>query len=352
MEDVGELKDYNVNITIPECIKDPVLSGGKYFPLPSNNTKPINYVGGYCVVYPYESRNGIKYAVRCWHAIVLDAQFKAEQIAKKLKEVKLPYFVEFEYVTNGIFATNKTLPIVRMAWVDAENIRNFVTKNITNKPILKRLLENFVDMVSDLHKHNISHGDLQHGNILIKPDGAIVLVDYDSMYIDELKNTKNEIAGLHGFQHPSRRTDTKPSPKADYFSELVIYITLMTVIEKPDIWFKYDCDKDSNDLIFKAEDFDDISKSTAYNEVCAISEDMTKLVVNLKKACQKTHFEELSPLENVLSDLGVRPPGDIDFSELLTTITETKTLPKMPKQEDIDFSSLLDMMKEEKKTNS
>ena len=316
------LTAYNTNITIPTCIKDPVLKDGVCeFQPPPKEDKPVNYVGGYCVVYPFKSKNGKKYAVRCWHSVVLDAQKKSELISKKLKQLNLPYFVEFEYVSEGIFAENETRPIVRMEWVDAKDFRKFVTENISNRQRLERLLENFVEMVKTLHKHNLSHGDLQHGNVLVKPDGDLILVDYDTMYIDELKDIPNDIAGLPGFQHPSRRKDTKPSPKADYFSELIIYITLKAVIEKPEIWTKYNCDKDSPDLIFNSSDFSDISRSKAYNEICSISGDMANLVENLKISCQKAHFDELQPLEEVVGKLGVETiTSTVDVSSMMDKI--------------------------------
>jgi serine/threonine protein kinase len=361
MSETGKLEDFNVAITMPQLIKDPVLAGGHCERLADNS--PRRYTGGYCVVYPYICTNGKKYAIRCWFAKVPDAQYKAEQISRKIQELKLPYFVGFNYVEQGISATGAIRPIVRMDWVEAEDLRAFVTRNIksSNKTMLERLLENFVKMVSLLHKHNISHGDLQHGNILALPDASLKLVDYDSMYIDEVKNTHNEIAGLRGFQHPSRKNDTKPSPKADYFAELVIYITLKVAIECPSLWNKHKCDKDSNDLIFKSSDFDDISRSPAYKEVFAISDDMAKLVTKLKESCQKKHFDELQPLETLIEDLNVttinRP---VDTSGLTTNIIDKRKKvqkdardhkPQRQNPASVDVSNMLEKRKKKQQAN-
>lgn len=318
---IADLDDYITAINIPALVKDPCLRNGHCEI--NTNGSIRRYTGGYCVVFPYISGSGQKYAVRCWFNEVEDAQYKAEVLTKKLKSLKLPYFIDFEYINNGIVAKSP-MPIVRMEWVDAEDFRKFVTNNLHNRTMLERILENFVEMVCTLHKHNISHGDLQHGNILIKPDGRLLLVDYDSMYIDELKHTRNTIAGLPGFQHPSRAKDTKPSPKADYFSELVIYITLKVAIESPELWLRYDCDKESTDLIFKASDFDDISRSKAYNEVYSISPDMAKLVSKLKESCQVGHFEMLKPLEDVINTLGVTTINTENYDSIFDSLKSAK----------------------------
>ena len=94
-------------------------------------------------------------------------------------------------------------------------------------------------MCIDLHKNNISHGDLQHGNILIceNRDGkpTLKLVDYDSLYVPTMgKKFKDSITGLKDYQHPARQTAVHVSShKTDYFSELVIYLSLIAIAENP-----------------------------------------------------------------------------------------------------------------------
>ncbi len=331
---------------IPEFIKDPVLRAGQFNILPLGF--PENYAGGYCVVYPCSTPTG-KYAMRCWHASVEDAQVKAQILSKTLKTLSLPYFVDFEYVAEGIFAGGTIRPITRMNWVEAKDLREYVTDNLNNRSMLERLLENFVEMASTLHKHNLSHGDMQHGNILVKSDGSLLLVDYDTMYAPGMEGLPNSNAGLLGFQHPSRRKDTKLSPKADYFSELVIYVTLKAAIEKPDLWYKYKCHEDSPDLIFHSQDFDDISRSAAYREVSDISDDMAVLVAKLRESCQMAHFEQLHPLEEVIASLGVTTiVPKIDLSEWLDQIDKERAtarqvkIDKMRQVQNVDYSDMLD----------
>ena len=59
-------------------------------------------------------------------------------------------------------------PITRMEWVEGVSLREFIEQNLQNPHIFKVVADEFQKMVSALHKHQIAHGDLQDGNILLK----------------------------------------------------------------------------------------------------------------------------------------------------------------------------------------
>lgn len=108
-----------------------------------------------------------------------------------------------------------------MEWVDGINFKRFVANNIKNPIHIRNFAENFLEMVKILHQNNVSHGDLQHGNIMVRKNGDICLVDYDSLYVPRLINEKDSIKGLPGYQHPNRNKLTQLSPKSDYFQNLL-----------------------------------------------------------------------------------------------------------------------------------
>lgn len=256
MNTLPSCSDYATSICVNELVKAPKLSGG--YPV-TYNGKPIKYVGGFCVVFPYCVGNK-KYAVRCMHSDVLDIMDRSRIISQSLKKLNLPYFVDFEYVENGIATPMGVQPVVIMDWVDAKTLKGYIEDNLTDSDALKELADAFLNMTHDLHKHNISHGDMQHDNIMVKSDGSIVLVDYDSMYVPELDGRPDAICGLSGFQHPARWSNKSLSPKADYFSEMVIYLTLIALAEDPSLWYDLKM-KDSESLLFSKEDID--SKGSA-----------------------------------------------------------------------------------------
>lgn len=98
MVKLPKCSEYVENIEVPQLIKAPSLHGGRVL---KRNDTVIRYVGGFCVVFPFQTANK-KYAVRCWHAQVDNAQKRTRCIAEELQRVQLPYFVGFDYVQEGI----------------------------------------------------------------------------------------------------------------------------------------------------------------------------------------------------------------------------------------------------------
>lgn len=164
---VGEHKDFNDNITVSECIIDPLLKYGQceFQPTPHND-KPVYFVGGYCVVYPFKSYSGKKYAVRCWICELEDIETRTKKISEMLCDYHLPYFVEFTYVEEGIYATGAIRPLVRMEWVEGYKLNEYIYKCKKNPAILYKLTENFLQMVTVLHENRISHGDRSSQSIM------------------------------------------------------------------------------------------------------------------------------------------------------------------------------------------
>lgn len=293
MPTLPSCSDYSTSISVSSLIKAPMLASGK----PElYNGNPVKYAGGFCIVFPYTA-NGRKYAVRCWHAYLEGAEERTKRISKALHDSQLPYFVGFEYVNDGIVTPQGVQPIVVMDWVKAKPLKTYISENINDSSCLNNLADRFAQMVKDLHCHNFSHGDLQHGNIMVKNDGSLVLVDYDSMYVPELDGWTDEISGLAGYQHPARWENKYLSPKADYFSELVIYISLKALAEHPSLWVDLDME-DTDTMLFSAEDI----KSGGSSPIFAVLESSNttrELCATLKDFLRRKSINDLQPLEEI-----------------------------------------------------
>ena len=294
--------DYRAAIASPLSIKDPSLKGGK--PVEQNN-RLMMYTGGFCVVFPFQLVNK-KYAIRCWHVKVHNIRARIRKISKKLSQLQLPYFVEFTFKDKAILTASGLQPIVKMEWVEADNLKKYIAKNRHDKVLMKKLADSFLEMVKVLHKNHISHGDLQHGNILVKKDGSLVLVDYDSMYVPELAGEKEEIKGLPGYQHPARYSNAYVTPYADYFSELVIYLSILALIKMPELWNELKIE-DSEELIFSGKDFVSKGNSPVFKRLLRCNDSLIKsLTKTLIDYCIKNSILDLKPLEEV-----VRPPATL-----------------------------------------
>jgi serine/threonine protein kinase len=226
---------------------------------------------------------------------------RTKLIADELNKVKLPYFVNFEYVQDGLATNFGVQPIVLMDWVEANSLKEYIAKNLSNPDILRRLADSFKTMVGDLHKVNISHGDLQHGNILVRDDGSLILVDYDSMYVPSLNGYKDEIKGLMGYQHPARWKNVYASEKNDYFSELIIYTSIMALSYFPSLWKELKIE-DTETLLFSSEDIKSGGSSYIFRKLESHS-DLKDLSAAIKKALLCDKIEDLLPLEKAVISL-------------------------------------------------
>lgn len=280
-------------------ILDRKLKGGTPRRGPKN--RPMVYSGGFSTVFPIEALSNT-YALRCWIADIGEAETRYKNISVYLKKCRLSYFVDFEYVPEGILVNGIKYPIIRMEWADGDTLCDFINQNLRNAGCLNTAAAEFKTMVETLHSHQISHGDLQDGNILLKRNGAdveIKLIDYDSVFVPALRGQPDEIVGVPAYQHPQRIAGSgAANEKVDYFSELVIYLSLLSLSEKPDLWIQFEAPTEKR-LLFIPEDFKNPDQSNVFRELENLSSDVKHLASKLKEFC-KLSVDQLQPLEAIL----------------------------------------------------
>lgn len=209
---------------------------------------PFCRPGGLCRVYKFQLADGTIKALRIWENIISEAKERSIAISEFLKSHPSKYFVNFECIEDALVIDGKKYPIVLMDWCDGKDMKKYISQCIIDKDYDKihNLAYSFYLLTQELSLMGISHGDLHHENILVLADGALKLIDYDSMYVPALKGYKDECLGYEGYQHPTARNKNEYlQPYTDYFSELVIFLTIYLVSYHPELW---DVDK--------VEDFD------------------------------------------------------------------------------------------------
>jgi serine/threonine protein kinase len=306
MNTLPSCTDYITSIETSQLIKADVLQGGEVV---CKNGKPLRYAGGFCVVFPFIQSSGKKVAVRCWTAHVPDADKRSRCISQSLSKSMLPYFVGFEYIDAGIATTLGVFPIIIMDWVNASPLKVYLKKHLHDSTTLKKLAADFKTMTSDLHGAQFSHGDLQHGNIMISDEGKLFLVDYDSMFVPGLENVTDEIKGLSGYQHPGRKNIKYLTPKADYFSELIIYTSILALAKYPQLWDSLEIE-DTETLLFSQEDIDYPKKSSILRKLKQDSE-LSDCIIAIEKALSVQDIEQLEPLEDAIISESKRMVGGL-----------------------------------------
>ena len=290
------IDEINTSISIPSLIKDSFIRGGTFSVL--ENGYYEMYTGGFSVVFPVIVGDE-KWAFRCWHVTIDKAMERYKVLSVALLSYKLPYFINFHYEERGIVVSGTAYPTIRMKWVKGLNIKDYIGKNLNNSEKLYRLAGRFLTMVRTLHKASIAHGDLQHENIMVNNRGDLVLIDYDSLFIPELKGIADEdiIGGKQDYQHPCRGKNKTASSKLDYFSEVIILLGILGLAKNKTLWGKYHV-ADSDGLLFSKKDYLDIRKSGIYNDLDRLGYPFHELLQVLCSYLECSDINQLEPFDS------------------------------------------------------
>lgn len=300
------ISDILDSVRIPQFIKDDEIQQGDF--LKSNTGNLIHYAGGFTVVFPVTVKDK-KWAFRCWHNDTgIDAP-RMKVLSDAIAESHLKYLCDFKYEDVGIMVKGKPYPTSRMKWVEGKNINDYLLVHQHESARIKKLAKDFLAMTRELHSRHIAHGDLQQGNIMVNEQGEIFLVDYDSMYCPQMGNVPDIIKGKDDFQHPTRRKNSKATEKLDYFSELIIYTSILAISEDARLVAKYNID---DSLLFKSQDYGDIENSNIYQDLTALGGTFPLLMIFLKDYLSRNNLDELEPLD-VLLDRNLKEPEILYF---------------------------------------
>ena len=331
------LLDISNSLKNPDvCIKVSDLKGG-HAVMYKNNI--VSSAGGYCVVYKYQLANGTHKALRVWHkdlSLLPDLPEVAQKVSEKLTELHSPYFVDYKYFDKGILVKGQFFPVVVMDWCEGEDLKDFITSHIDNPIIIKDVANQFMQMVEYFHKNSISHGDLQHGNIRIKKDGKICVLDYDSMYVPSLDGKVEYIKGLPSFQHPTAREKNKNlNPKVDFFSEYVIYLSLLLIAYDPSIWTE-EIKKKDDILLFDIEDLKHINipQSLLFKYRHVNDDKIDWIIKDLQTFLSEDDLNKFKPLEKHGLSLSFLP-GDPSAN------SNSKNIPNTTQKATVDVKSLI-----------
>lgn len=283
--------EYNVAVQNPIIsFTDNDLKSSSAETTPLGLPKP--YSGGFTITYKLSTTQK-SWAVRCFHRDIADLQKRYQVIGDFLVKNNSKYFIEAKYLSDGIKVNGKSFPVIKMHWLEGEPLNIFLSKNYQTKSKVDKLLLDFINLIEELEIYGIAHGDLQHGNIMVKNDN-LFLIDYDGMFFPELKSLKTNEIGHINYQHP-HRTASHYNQCIDRFSAIVIYIGLKAISINPSLWKKYD---NSENILFKSQDFADLQNSNLISDLASISE-INPLIERLIGCCH-LDFDRIPSLKDFL----------------------------------------------------
>jgi hypothetical protein len=246
------------------------------------NGRPRSHAGGFATVFRLE--NGThKWAVKCFTRQIVNLD-RYKDISRYINSSNHNFFVHFEYLIQGIFVNNDWHPVIKMEWIEGKSFGDFIDLCYHDRTKMESLMNQWVTLTTRLAQDGVAHCDFHSSNIMLKNDGTFKLLDYDSIFLKSFRNQKSEFVGDPNFQHP-QRDQLDFNENTDNFSSWMIYLTLRSIRNHPEIWRTLHNVGDRA-LIFNAIDYRDFGQSRAFEILRNSGEDnanIARFLTNLTK---------------------------------------------------------------------
>ena len=263
--------------------------------------------GAFASVFRLNHANGTATALRVFHT-----KPPSEENIKRLKAIsqhlnglgtKRPHFLlKFNYEPRGIFCKGAWRPIQTMEWLDGKPLGTWYEERMRAKDygVICSMADHWEKLVHSLQDLKIAHGDLQHGNVMVRPDNTPVLVDYDGMCVPKLVETPLLPClefGLPGYVHP-KRNEAPLNLDLDHFPAWIILIALRATASDPRLFKTFVEEPEIESLLFTQEDIHKPESSKLWpallkspdTEVAGWTADL--------RACLDRPFAEIPPFQS------------------------------------------------------
>ena len=277
---------------------------------------PERYLGGFAAACHVKSKI-FDSALRIWTKKIDNIKDRTKKISKYLETVKTQkkYFYTYEYIDNAMRIGGEIVDVILMDWISGQTLYKFIESNLDKPDNLLKVADNCMELFKWMRANKISHGDLQHGNIIVDSKFNVHLCDYDSVCVPGTEGMNIVTPGLTGYQHPLRFTEKnqKASFSDDFFSEVVIYAGLLTLASNPNLWNH----EDSNDPYLLLSEFD--IKAIREGKIPSIIEKINKIQDKKVQGCNQLLLQNIKCKK--LSEIKT-------FDEVINTDVATKKEPK------------------------
>jgi len=252
------------------CFSSPILR--TTLPAVDRLGMPIVTSGQFAYVYKLKSINGNgDFAVRCFRGYLGDRDQRYRAIQSHVHNSPVPYLSNFTYAPEGIMVGAQWFPVLFMHWIEGPTLDLYIGEMLHRRDVLLHLSEEWLRVMGALNTAGIAHGDLQHGNVIVE-HGQLRLIDHDGIFVPSMSGWSACEVGHQHYQHP-RRTAHQFDSSLDDFSSLVIYLSLLSLAERPELWAEY---HDEN-LLFTKTDFQDPGASTLLAKIREIGSEHRRL---------------------------------------------------------------------------
>jgi len=227
--------------------------------------------GNFATVYRGFRPDGGEFAIRVFNRRQDEQLAHYRAISEYLEGRGISSVVRFQYDQQGIRSSGdgKLYPLLTMEWIPGTTLFEWIQDRCQERHFEALLIaaEAWLRLVRELAEHEVVHGDLQHGNVMVSPETQFKLVDYDCMAVPSLLGRRNLETGLPPYQHPGRNGDTRLFSGLDNFSALVIYVALRALAVSPELWHTYVVQPAYDRVLFREDDFRTPPSSPLYRDL-------------------------------------------------------------------------------------
>ena len=231
--------------------------------------------GNFAVVFKMKDESSGKlYAVKCFLREQEGRDIAYQQITDELEYASSNYLCSIKYFQKELFvdstvSSDTEFPVLLMDWVEGVTLDKYVHQHISDKYALQLITYQFCKMAAWLMSQPFAHGDLKPDNILVTENGALVLVDYDGMFVPAMQGQKARELGSPDYRHPLRTEDCF-NEHIDDFPLALIGMSLKAIALDTSLLQN---NAKSDSLLFSESDFQDIGECLMMKSLCALLND-------------------------------------------------------------------------------
>ena len=231
--------------------------------------------GNFAVVFKMKDESSGKlYAVKCFLREQEGRDIAYQQITDELEYASSNYLCSIKYYQKELFvdstvSSDTEFPVLLMDWAEGVTLDKYVHQHISDKYALQLITYQFCKMAAWLMSQPFAHGDLKPDNILVTENGALVLVDYDGMFVPAMQGQKARELGSPDYRHPLRTEDCF-NEHIDDFPLALIGMSLKAIALDASLLQNNDR---SDSLLLSESDFHDIGECLMMKSLCALLND-------------------------------------------------------------------------------
>jgi serine/threonine protein kinase len=155
---------------------------------------------------------------------ILELFIQEFDVLRKVNHPGIPKIKASGYFKFVCPHTNDTLHSLVMEKIEGQDLGKWVENNkITNTKQAMEWLKQLIDILAHVHSQNYIHRDIKPDNIMLKPDGQLVLIDFGIVKEFIQKSQKRTIPttriGTPGYSSPEQEGQLEIHEQINYTSD-------------------------------------------------------------------------------------------------------------------------------------